>query len=166
MIAEGLRSRTRELLFPGAQVDELGYFVAYATIPRTADDDKQWRMHLAGRGRVVHLRPDDVGSTRAMLSLKSDVRGLQGYRARPPSRLGGPVCWKVRISSHVRVRIEVCQCARAWASSSESPCWRPSMIDQNREHFMGSLAGHCRPCSSAVRATSIRCCCSDNSANL
>jgi SAM-dependent methyltransferase len=33
------------------------------------------------------------------------------------------------------------------------------MIDQNREHFMGSLAGHCRPCSSAVRATSIRCCC-------
>ena len=32
------------------------------------------------------------------------------------------------------------------------------MIDQNREHFIGSLAGHRRPCSSAVRATSRRCC--------
>jgi 2-polyprenyl-6-methoxyphenol hydroxylase-like FAD-dependent oxidoreductase len=50
--------------------------VAYATIPRTAGDDRQWRMHLAGKGRVVHLRPDNVGSTRAMLSLKSDVRGI------------------------------------------------------------------------------------------
>jgi hypothetical protein len=29
------------------------------------------------------------------------------------------------------------------------------MIDQNREHFMGSLAGHCRPCSSAVRAVQL-----------
>jgi 2-polyprenyl-6-methoxyphenol hydroxylase-like FAD-dependent oxidoreductase len=76
VIAEGSRSRTRELVFPGTQVDELGYFVAYATIPRTAGDDRQWRMHLAGKGRVVHLRPDNVGSTRAMLSLKSDVRGI------------------------------------------------------------------------------------------
>jgi 2-polyprenyl-6-methoxyphenol hydroxylase-like FAD-dependent oxidoreductase len=76
VIAEGLHSRTRELLLPGTRVHELGYFVAYATIPRTADDDRQWRMHLAGRGRVVHLRPDNVGTTRAMLSLKSDVRGL------------------------------------------------------------------------------------------
>ncbi len=76
VVAEGSRSRTRELVFPGTQVDELGYFVAYATIPRTAGDDRQWRMHLAGKGRVVHLRPDNVGSTRAMLSLKSDVRGL------------------------------------------------------------------------------------------
>ena len=58
------------------------------------------------------------------------------------------------------------QCTRAWLSSSERPRCRPSMIDQNREQFMGSLAGHCRPCSSAVRATSIRCCCSASSANL
>ena len=76
VVAEGSRSRTRELLFPGTQVDELGYFVAYATIPRATGDDRQWRMHLAGKGRAVHLRPDNVGSTRAMLSFKSDVRGL------------------------------------------------------------------------------------------
>ena len=62
--------------------------------------------------------------------------------------------------------VRVYQCARAWLSSSDRPRCRPSMIDQNREHFMGSLAGHCRPCSSAVRATSIRCCCSASSANL
>jgi hypothetical protein len=30
------------------------------------------------------------------------------------------------------------------------------MIDQNQEHFMGSPAAHCRPWSSAVRATSMR----------
>jgi len=62
--------------------------------------------------------------------------------------------------------VRVVQCARAWLSSTERPRSRPSMIDQNREHLMGSLAGHCRPCSSAVRATSIRCCCSASSANL
>jgi hypothetical protein len=61
---------------------------------------------------------------------------------------------------------EVCQWAWAWLSSSERPRVRSSMIDQNREHFMGSLAGHFRPCSSAVRATSIRCCCSASSASL
>ena len=55
--------------------------------------------------------------------------------------------------------VRVCQCARAWLSSGERPRSRPWMIHQNLEHFMGSLVGHCRPCSSAVRAISIRCCC-------
>lgn len=77
VIAEGSRSRTRELVFPDAQIDELGLLAAYTTIPRTPDDDRQWRIFMAGRGgRLVHLRPDNVGSTRAMLSLQSDVRGL------------------------------------------------------------------------------------------
>lgn len=76
VIAEGSRSRTRDLVFPDSRIDELGFFAAYTTIPRTADDDRQWRIHMAGRGRLVHLRPDNVGSTRAMLSLQSDVRGL------------------------------------------------------------------------------------------
>jgi hypothetical protein len=64
------------------------------------------------------------------------------------------------------IKLVACQCARVWLSSIDRPRSRPSMIDQNREHCVGSPAGHCRPCSSAVRATSIRCCCSANSANL
>ena len=76
VIAEGSRSRTRELVFPDARVDELGLLAAYLTIPRTADDDRHWRIHFGGRGRLVHLRPDNVGTTRAMLSMYTDARGL------------------------------------------------------------------------------------------
>ncbi|RZT86918.1 2-polyprenyl-6-methoxyphenol hydroxylase-like FAD-dependent oxidoreductase [Pseudonocardia sediminis] len=76
VIAEGSRSRTRTLVFPDTDIDELGLLAVYATIPRTPGDDRQWRVFWGGRGRLVHVRPDNVGSTRAMLSLQSDVRGL------------------------------------------------------------------------------------------
>lgn len=76
VLAEGARSRTRDLVFDDVELHELGLVFAYLTIPRTAGDDRQWRAHLAGRGRLVHLRPDAVGTTRAMLSLHTDVRGL------------------------------------------------------------------------------------------
>ncbi|MEJ2890578.1 FAD-dependent monooxygenase [Actinomycetospora aeridis] len=76
VIAEGTRSRTRDLVFPDARVDELGLLAAYFTIPRTAADDRQWRIFFGGRGRLVHLRPDNVGTTRAMLSMYTDARGL------------------------------------------------------------------------------------------
>ena len=76
VIAEGSRSRTRDLVFPDTRVDELGLLAAYLTIPRTPDDDRQWRIHVGGRGRLVHLRPDNVGTTRAMLSMYTDARGL------------------------------------------------------------------------------------------
>lgn len=76
VIAEGSRSRTRALAFPDVEVRELGLFGAYLTIPRTDEDDRQWRIHMAGRGRLVHLRPDNVGTTRAMLSIETDLRGL------------------------------------------------------------------------------------------
>lgn len=76
VIAEGTRSRTRDLVFPGTQVDELGLLAAYLTIQRTTADDRQWRIFFGGRGRLVHLRPDAVGTTRAMLSMYTDMRGL------------------------------------------------------------------------------------------
>ncbi|WP_433798160.1 FAD-dependent monooxygenase [Actinomycetospora sp. CA-084318] len=76
VIAEGARSRTRDLAFGHVDLHELGLVFAYLTIPRTADDDRRWRVHAAGRGRLVHLRPDAVGTTRAMLSLYTDLRGL------------------------------------------------------------------------------------------
>ncbi|GAA4985637.1 FAD-dependent monooxygenase [Pseudonocardia tropica] len=76
VIAEGARSRTRGLVLPEASTHELRLVWAYFTIPRTADDDRRWRMHLGARGRVVHLRPDDVGTTRAMLSMSTDTLGF------------------------------------------------------------------------------------------
>ncbi|MFC5061668.1 FAD-dependent monooxygenase [Actinomycetospora atypica] len=77
VVAEGTRSRTRDLVVPDAELKELGLYVAYATIPRTPDDDRWWRWyHTTGTGGVS-LRPDNRGTTRAMLSFMSDVRGLE-----------------------------------------------------------------------------------------
>ncbi|MGW7315661.1 FAD-dependent monooxygenase [Streptomyces sp. NPDC054854] len=77
VIAEGLRSRTRSLLFPRVDaVRELGFYVAYLTVARTDDDTDLWRWHSAGRGRSITLRPDNLGTVRATLAFLSDVRGL------------------------------------------------------------------------------------------
>ncbi|MFD6415923.1 FAD-dependent monooxygenase [Streptomyces sp. NPDC060194] len=77
VLAEGLRSRTRGLVFPDVDpVHELDFYVAYLTIPRVAGDTDLWRWHSAGRGRSVTLRPDNVGTVRATLGFLSDVRGL------------------------------------------------------------------------------------------
>lgn len=77
-LAEGLRSRTRSLVFPGRDaVRELGLYVAYLTIPRTDTDTNWWRWHNPGRGRGITLRPDNVGTIRVTLTFLSDVRGLE-----------------------------------------------------------------------------------------
>ena len=69
VIAEGVRSATRDRLF-GAQVDrhELGIAMVFGTIPRTPSDDDRWRWYNTVGGRQVHLRPDNHGTTRAILS--------------------------------------------------------------------------------------------------
>lgn len=74
IVAEGVRSRTRDLLFATSEVDAdpLGITMAFGTIPRTADDDDRWRWYSAVGGRQVHLRPDPYGTTRAILSYAGD----------------------------------------------------------------------------------------------
>jgi 2-polyprenyl-6-methoxyphenol hydroxylase-like FAD-dependent oxidoreductase len=69
VIAEGVRSATRDRLF-GAAVDrrELGINMVFGTIPRTPADDDRWRWYNAVGGRQIHLRPDNHGTTRAILS--------------------------------------------------------------------------------------------------
>jgi len=76
IVAEGLRSRSRRFV-SAAEVNDLGMYFAYATIPRRDDDDLWWNWQHVTRRRGVHLRPDNVGSTRAMLTFISDVRGLE-----------------------------------------------------------------------------------------
>ncbi|MYW70206.1 FAD-binding monooxygenase [Streptomyces sp. SID8379] len=78
IVAEGLRSRTRSMVFRDANaVRELDFYVAYLTIPRANEDTDLWRWHSAGRGRSITLRPDNLGTLRATLSFLSDVRGLE-----------------------------------------------------------------------------------------
>jgi 2-polyprenyl-6-methoxyphenol hydroxylase-like FAD-dependent oxidoreductase len=76
VIAEGLRSRSRRFV-TSADVTDLGMYLAYATIPRTDDDDQWWNWQHATGHRAVHLRPDNLGTTRAILSFMSDVRGFE-----------------------------------------------------------------------------------------
>ncbi len=76
VLAEGVNSRSRDLVFPAASRTYLGMLIAYLTIPRQADDTDWWRWYVAGRGRGVNLRPDDVGTTRAALNLLTDTRGI------------------------------------------------------------------------------------------
>ena len=76
VIAEGLRSRTRDLVMPVA-VTDLGMYVAYLTIARQESDDRWWNWQHVPGSRGIHLRPDNLGTTRAMLSFLSDVRGLE-----------------------------------------------------------------------------------------
>ncbi|MEZ0494061.1 FAD-dependent monooxygenase [Kineococcus sp. TBRC 1896] len=76
VVAEGVGSRTRGLVFPGDHLRPLGMYCAYVTIPRTPDDDRTWRWYNALEGRSVHLRPDNTGTTRALLNFLSPTRGL------------------------------------------------------------------------------------------
>ncbi|GHH41569.1 FAD-dependent monooxygenase [Lentzea cavernae] len=78
VVAEGVRSATRDRLF-GDLVDrrDLGIAMVFGTIPRTASDDSRWRWLTTTGGRQVHLRPDNHGTTRAMLAVTSaDVTRL------------------------------------------------------------------------------------------
>ncbi|WP_405551442.1 FAD-dependent monooxygenase [Streptomyces sp. NBC_01171] len=73
VIAEGVRSATRDRLFDGL-VDRraLGVDMVFGTIPRTEADDDRWRWYSTVGGRQVHLRPDNHGTTRAILSYPRD----------------------------------------------------------------------------------------------
>ena len=76
VIAEGLYSRSRRFVTP-VDVHRLGMYCAYATLPRDDSDDRWWNWQHATKSRSVHLRPDNLGTTRGMLSFLSDVRGLE-----------------------------------------------------------------------------------------
>lgn len=76
VIAEGLRSRTRRFV-TDAQVSDLGMYIAYLTIARQDTDDRWWNWQPLTGSRSVHLRPDNLGTTRAMLTFLSGVRGLE-----------------------------------------------------------------------------------------
>lgn len=70
VVAEGVRSRTRALVFDDTEIEErdLDVTMVFGTIPRRDRDDDRWRWHAAVRGRQIHLRPDPYGTIRAILA--------------------------------------------------------------------------------------------------
>lgn len=78
VIAEGMRSRTRPMVFGAApKLRPLGMYTAYFTIPRTPTDTRHWRWYNAVGGRNVSLRPDNHGTTQATLSFLSAPMGYE-----------------------------------------------------------------------------------------
>ena len=71
IIAEGVGSSTRELVFPGENNPRwMDMTLAYFTIPRLPSDDQLWRWFHTTGGRSVSLRPDMHGTIRATLSIQ------------------------------------------------------------------------------------------------
>jgi len=87
IVAEGVGSATRDLVFPGENDPRwMDLTIAYFTIPRVAGDDAMWRWYNATEGRSLSLRPDNKGTTRAMLSIQQPPgeernAGIDGQKA-------------------------------------------------------------------------------------
>ncbi|WP_298959104.1 FAD-dependent monooxygenase [uncultured Methylobacterium sp.] len=80
VVAEGVGSATRDLVFPGeATARWMDLTLAYFTIPRAPGDDRMWRWYHAPGGRSVSLRPDRHGTTRAMLGIRKPPAGEQDW---------------------------------------------------------------------------------------
>lgn len=79
VVAEGVRSRTRSLVFgDAAELDRLGLAIVYGTIERTDADDDWWRWYVATGERHVTLRPDAVGTIRATLAYRCERDEVTG----------------------------------------------------------------------------------------
>lgn len=86
--ADGIRSRTRALIMAGdpastgaRAVRPLGQYTAYFTIPRASDDGSWARWYNAPGGRVMVVRPDNVGTSRAMLTFMSEPHDYEDLDA-------------------------------------------------------------------------------------
>ncbi len=75
LVAEGVGSTTRELVFPGENHPRwMDMTIAYFTIPRADTDSTDSRWYNAPGGRVAFLRPDQYGATRAVLMVQHEAR--------------------------------------------------------------------------------------------
>ena len=78
IVAEGIGSHTRKLVF-GKEVTRrpLDVYTAYFTIPRAERDGHLMRWFNAPGGLCVCLRPDNLGTTRALLSFQEPPSGYE-----------------------------------------------------------------------------------------
>jgi 2-polyprenyl-6-methoxyphenol hydroxylase-like FAD-dependent oxidoreductase len=89
--ADGSRSKTRELLFGGEDLDEavlkpLGLYIGFFTIPKcNKTDNNMARWYNSTGSRVMVLRPDRLGTTiRAFVAFMSPPKS---YERLPPNEL-------------------------------------------------------------------------------
>ncbi|MHA8091162.1 FAD-dependent monooxygenase [Aquirufa regiilacus] len=76
--ADGIRSRTRSLIFGDEPfVKPVGLYVSYFTIPRASSDSRWARWYNATDARVIFMRPDNEGNTRASFSFMSEPKGYE-----------------------------------------------------------------------------------------
>ncbi len=76
VVAEGVGSATRELVFPGENKPRwLDVTMGYFTIPKAVGDGRLCRIFTAGEGRSIWLRPDNKGTTRAILTVQKESDG-------------------------------------------------------------------------------------------
>lgn len=76
--ADGIRSRTRSLIFGDEPiVRSVGLYVSYFTIPRASSDSLWARWYNATDSRVIVMRPDNEGTTRASFSFLSEPKGYE-----------------------------------------------------------------------------------------
>ncbi|MER5326350.1 FAD-dependent monooxygenase [Streptosporangium roseum] len=74
--ADGIRSRTRDLVFGDTtRIRSRGLYTAYFTIPRHPSDGNWARWYNFPGGKSVTLRPDNLGTTRALMSFLSPPHG-------------------------------------------------------------------------------------------
>ena len=98
MVAEGAQSTTRTLVFGEVLTRRLGFYIAFGSIDRHADDGRWWTWLNAVGGRSITVRPDNVGTTRVARSFLS---GPKSYECMAPARQRGAlrdeyagVAWK------------------------------------------------------------------------
>lgn len=76
--SDGVRSKTRELMFGNeAELKFIGLYNVYLTIPKTQKDTNWARWYNAPGSRVLMLRPDNEGTTRASFSFLSPDKSYQ-----------------------------------------------------------------------------------------
>lgn len=68
--ADGQWSKVRKQCFPSESIKpvDMGMFAAYWTCERTPSDNDWWNIYIAKGSRVLALRPDPHGTTRAMVT--------------------------------------------------------------------------------------------------
>lgn len=76
--ADGIRSRTRFLIFGDEpKIHFLKLYISYFTIPKAPSDSRWARWYNAEGSRVVFIRPDNAGTTRASFSFLSEPKGYE-----------------------------------------------------------------------------------------